>query len=78
MEWYYEIVDQEFAHFNQLKKVFGNASIIHDDRVVFNIMGNRYRLIVRIVFDYKVIQVKWFGTHAEYDRIDASTVSFKK
>lgn len=41
---------------------------------MFNIMGNPYRLIVRIVFEFKVIQRKWFGTHEEYDRIDAGSV----
>jgi mRNA interferase HigB len=51
---------------------------VADDRVVFNIMGNRYRLVVRIVFEYRAIQVKWFGTHADYDRIDVSTVQHKK
>jgi mRNA interferase HigB len=50
---------------------------VGDDRVVFNIMGNHYRLVVRIVFTYKAIQIKWFGTHAEYDRIDVSTVKYK-
>ena len=49
-----------------------------DDRVVFKIMGNRYRLVVSIVLEYRAIQVKWFGTHAEYDRIDVSTVQHKK
>lgn len=58
--------------------MYGNASLVADDRVVFNILGNKYRLVVRIVFDFKVIQIKWFGTHAEYDRIDVKTVQFKK
>ncbi len=58
--------------------MYGNASLVADDRVVFNILGNKYRLVVRIVFDFKVIQIKWFGTHAEYDRINVKTVQFKK
>jgi mRNA interferase HigB len=53
-------------------------SLVGDDRVVFNIMGNKYRLVARLVFDYKAIQVKWFGTHAEYDKIDVAQVPFKK
>ena len=44
----------------------------------FNIVGNKYRLVVRIVFEYKAIQIKWFGTHAEYDKIDVEQVMFKK
>ena len=64
-EWYHEMIITEFKNFNELKNVYGNASVVSDDRVVFNIMGNKYRLIVRIVFDFKTIQIKWFGTHAD-------------
>lgn len=77
-EWYHELVNSNFKNFNDLKKVYGNASLVADDRVVFNIMGNKYRLVVRIVFSFKAIQVKWFGTHAEYDRIDVTTVQYTK
>lgn len=77
-EWYYELIQCNFKSFNELKKMYGNASIVADDRVVFNIMGNKYRLIVRIVFEFKSIQIKWFGTHAEYDKIDAAFVQYKK
>lgn len=76
-EWYHEMIITEFKNFNELKNVYGNASVVNDDRVVFNIMGNKYRLIVRIVFDFKTIQIKWFGTHAEYDKIDASNIQYK-
>ena len=76
--WYYELVSCNFKNFNELKQVYRNASIISDDRVVFNIMGNNYRLVIRIVFDFKVIQIKWFGTHAEYDHVDVNTIQFKK
>jgi mRNA interferase HigB len=76
-EWYHEILPCNFKNFNELKKVYGNASLVGDDRVVFNIMGNNYRLVVRVVFEFKAIQVKWFGTHNEYDRIDVETIKFK-
>jgi mRNA interferase HigB len=78
LEWYHELVNGDFKNFNELKQVYGNASLVSDDRVVFNIMGNKYRLVVRIVFDFKAIQVKWFGTHAEYDKIDVTTIQNKK
>jgi len=77
-EWYHEMANCDFKNFNELKQVYGNASLVADDRVVFNIMGNSYRLVVRIVFDFKAIQVKWFGTHAEYDKIDVTLVQNKK
>ena len=77
-EWYHELASCDFKNFNELKFVYRNASLVADDRVVFNIMGNKYRLVVRIVFDFRAIQVKWFGTHAEYDKIDVITVQNKK
>jgi mRNA interferase HigB len=76
--WYYELLKIEAKNFNELKKVYGNASLVGDDRVVFNIMGNKFRLVVRMVFEFKAVQLKWFGTHAEYDKIDVSTISYKK
>ena len=77
-EWYHEFVNADFCNFNEIKRVYGNASIVGDDRVVFNILGNHYRLIVRIVFEYKTIQIKWFGTHAAYDKIDAVAIQPQK
>ena len=77
LEWYYELIDADFQSFQQLKAVYGNTSLVGDDRVVFNIMGNHYRLVVRMVFTYKVIQIKWFGTHTEYDQINVSKVKYK-
>jgi mRNA interferase HigB len=77
-EWYHELIRCEFKNFNELKLVYGNASKVADDRVVFNIMGNKYRLVVRIVFQFKVIQIKWFGTHEEYDKINVTNIIFKK
>jgi mRNA interferase HigB len=77
-EWYYELLKADYANFNELKKVYGNASLVGDDRVVFNILGNKFRLVVRMVFEYNTIQMKWFGTHAENDKIDVKLVRFKK
>jgi mRNA interferase HigB len=77
-EWYHELSKMRCRNFNELKKIYGNASLVGDDRVVFNIMGNHYRLVVRMVFEYKVIQIKWFGTHNQYNRIDVAQVQHKK
>jgi mRNA interferase HigB len=74
LEWYHEMIKVDFNSFQELKAVYGNASIVADDRVVFNIMGNHYRLVVRMLFTYKAIQIKWFGTHAEYDKIDVTKI----
>lgn len=77
-EWYHELVNGDFKNFNELKKVYGNASLVADDRVVFNVMGNKYRLVVRIVFEFKAIQVKWFGALAEYDKMNVTIIQYKK
>ncbi len=75
--WYAEMLNEDFANFNQLKTAYPSASLVGDDRVVFNIMGNKYRLVVRFVFAYKAIQIKWFGTHREYDQVDVATIQFR-
>lgn len=77
LEWYHELVITDFKNFQELKIRFPNASIVGDDRVVFNILGNKFRLVVRIVFLYKVVQIKWFGTHPEYDKIDVKKIKFR-
>jgi len=77
-EWYHELILADFKNFNELKNVYGSASLVSDDRVVFNIMGNKYRLVVRMVFEFKAIQIKWFGTHEEYDKIEVASIQYKK
>jgi mRNA interferase HigB len=57
-----------------LKQKFKNASIIGDGRVVFNIKGNDYRLVVAIKYDFQVIFIRFIGTHSQYDKIDAKTI----
>ena len=53
---------------------YGDASILKGSRVVFNIAGNKYRLVARINYPYRVVYVRFIGTHAEYDQIDAETI----
>jgi len=62
---------------HDIKAHYANASILGDGRVVFNIKGNSYRLIVSVNFAARIVYIKWFGTHAEYDRVDAATVDFE-
>lgn len=75
--WIYEVRFSTWENSNELKSKYGNASIISSKRVVFNIKGNDYRLIVDIEYRLKIVFVVWFGTHAEYDRIDAKTVQYE-
>ena len=75
---YHELVEADFKNFNELKERYANASLTADERVVFNICGNKYRLVVRFNFQFKAIQIKWFGTHADYDRINVITIMHKR
>ena len=72
--WYQETNGVEWKSPKQIKKEYPNASFLVDNRVVFNIKGNKYRLIVKINYDYKIVWVRFIGTHAEYDKIDASKI----
>lgn len=63
-----------FENLNQVKDAFPKVSLLKDNRVVFNICGNKYRLILRFVFKFKTAYVHFIGTHAEYDKIDANTI----
>lgn len=74
--WYNEFSKLDFNNFNELKQVYGNASIVSNERVVFNIKGNDFRLVVSINFLQKACYVIWFGTHKEYDKINVETVAF--
>jgi len=57
-----------------VKRSYAAASIVSADRIVFNIKGNSYRLVVAVDFEKAIVFIKWIGTHAAYDRIDVRTV----
>ncbi len=76
MIWHTEFSKHSFANFNELKRVYGNASIVNNNRVVFNIKGNDFRLVISINFLQAAAYVIWFGTHKEYDKIDVQTIAF--
>jgi mRNA interferase HigB len=74
--WYTEFSGHKFTNFNELKKVYGNASVVNNNRVVFNIKGNDFRLVISINFLQSASYVIWFGTHKEYDKINVETIAF--
>ena len=78
LSWIAAIEEAEFKNHNELKEQFRNASIIDDKRVIFNIHGNKYRLIVKIEYDFNLVFITWLGTHSQYDKIDATTINYKK
>ena len=72
--WYQETSKAEWTNPNDIKLEYPRASIIGNDRIVFNIKGNTYRLIVKINFDYQIIWIRFIGTHTAYDKINAKTI----
>ncbi|HQS51845.1 MAG TPA: type II toxin-antitoxin system HigB family toxin, partial [Daejeonella sp.] len=72
--WFRETSNIEWESPGDLKSEYPSASFLHDNRVVFNIKGNKYRLIVRINYDYQMVWIRFIGTHAEYDKIDATRI----
>ena len=72
--WYFEAKRAQWTSWMDVKQKYGNASILKNGRVVFNIHGNKYRLIVRINYEAQVIYIRFIGTHKEYDAIDAEEI----
>ena len=76
--WAEEMEEGQWSNHNELKQQFGSASILNDKRVVFNIHGNKYRLIVDIEYRFKIVFILWFGNHKQYDKIDAKIITYDK
>ena len=74
--WVHEAKHSDWNSANEIKLKFGNASIISSKRIVFNIKGNDFRLIVDIEYKLKIVFIVWFGTHKDYDKIDAKMIRY--
>jgi mRNA interferase HigB len=74
LAWYREAEKEDWDTPAKVKAKYRSASIIGDSHVVFNIKGNHYRLVVKINYPHRVVFIRFVGTHAEYDRIDAEEV----
>lgn len=74
LAWFREAERADWDSPPQVKERYRSASFVGRDRVVFNIKGNTYRLVVRINYPQRIVFIRFVGTHAEYDRIDASEV----
>jgi mRNA interferase HigB len=72
--WFREASQADWQSPAEIKLQFRNASILGNDRVVFNIGGNKYRLVVRINYSYRVVYIRFIGTHHQYDQIDARQI----
>lgn len=74
LAWYQNALKADWASPTAIKEDFINASILKDGRVVFNIAGNKYRLMVWINYAYRVVYIRFIGTHAQYDKINVQTI----
>ena len=72
--WFAEVSRAEWASTVDVKRLYATASIVSADRIVFNIKGNDYRLVVAVDFEKAIVWIKWIGTHKAYDRIDVKEV----
>src|SRR5271157_4621084 len=78
LSWYEEAEAAQWNNPNELKEQYRNVSVITGKRVIFNIHGNTFRLIVDIEFRLKIVFIVWFGTHKQYDNIDTKKVKYVK
>src|SRR5215831_9602023 len=72
--WFSEVKKARWTSAADIKRSYATASIVSADRVVFNIKGNDYRLVVAIDFEKSIVWIKWIGTHRDYDRINVKEV----
>jgi len=72
--WYSEAKKANWASPQEVKEHYRNASIIGNNRVVFNICGNKYRIVVAVKYNFKIIYIRFIGTHKQYDKINAKEI----
>jgi len=72
--WYDIAMNSDWRTPDEVKQTYVNASILKDSRIVFNIKGNSYRLVVKFNFEKQWIFIRFIGTHSEYDKIDVNTI----
>ena len=74
LAWHHEVLKEDWDTPAKVKAKYGNASIVGNNRVIFNIKGNTYRLVVKINYHYRIVYVRFVGTHAEYSEVDVEEV----
>jgi mRNA interferase HigB len=72
--WFGEVRRATWASSADVKRLYATASVVSAERIVFNIKGNSYRLVVAVDFEKSIVWIKWIGTHQAYDRIDVTEV----
>lgn len=74
LSWYRETNDAIWTNPNHIKLIYPSASFLANNRVIFNIKGNTYRLIVKVSYAQQIVWIRFIGTHAQYDKIDANKI----
>jgi mRNA interferase HigB len=72
--WYHEALRADWDSPTAIKAMYRNASIVENGRVVFNIGGNKYRLVVKVNYPYRIMYIRFVGTHRQYDQIDVTEI----
>lgn len=72
--WFDEVKTAHWGSTADVKRLYATASIVTAQRIVFNVKGNAYRLVVAVDFEKGIVWIKWIGTHADYDSIDAKEI----
>lgn len=73
-EWYVKVCQAEWESFNDMRKDFNSVDYVGNQHYVFNIKGNKIRLVVAVKFTPKLVYIRFVGSHSEYDKIDVSTI----
>jgi len=76
--WFDEAKKARWRSTADVKRSYATASVVTAERIVFNVKGNAYRLVVAVDFEKSIVWIKWLGTHSEYDRIDVTKVEHEK
>lgn len=74
LEWHYKTLNSDWEHFHNIKITFNSVDSVGNDRYVFNIGGNKYRLVAMIHFSTRTVYLRFVGTHKEYDQINCKTI----
>jgi mRNA interferase HigB len=74
LNWYIKTIESDWASFSDVKLTFNSVDYVGNDRFIFNIKGNRYRLVAMIFFDVRTVYIRFIGTHADYDKINVRAI----
>lgn len=72
--WYFDVKHSRWKTPAEIKAIYRNASFLANNRIVFNIKGNKYRIVAAVQYDFELVYIRFVGTHKEYEKIDALVI----